>query len=254
MAVAGKKPRRKSKSAAIYIFIAALLIIILAVLGISVFLKIIEIEVNGASLYSKEAIIAASGISIGDNILFMDTKGASQNISAIMPYINEVNIEISLPDTIMIYISETKPFAAVKYPGGALMIDKMGRILEQSDIAPDDLIEIRGFTPTSPVVGNALQAESGDDTRLGLLNEVLAAIEREGIQNDVSYLDVSNIAYISFGYRGRFRVILGRGDYLRDKLSSLDEMIADIDESEENDVTGTINMSDRERWRWTPDR
>ena len=78
MAVTGNKPRRKSKSAVVYIPTAVILILFLMAFGVSVFLKIINIEVIGASVYTKEEIITASGITKGDNMLLYQWKQRSE--------------------------------------------------------------------------------------------------------------------------------------------------------------------------------
>ena len=250
----GNKQRRKSKSAAIYIPVAVLLVAFLTVYGISVFLKIVDIEVSGAALYTKEEIILASGIAMGDNMLFINSGSVQQRIYAAMPYINEVSVEISLPDIVRIRVIEAVPLASIKCSEGVLVIDTKCKILEMTDVAPVGLIEISGFTPADITVGNDLKAYPGDDTRLSSLKDVLAAIEMEGIYNDVSSIDVANIAYISFFYCGRFDVILGRPDNMQYKMNVLKEFIAGREAESSRDETGTIDMSVRGQWRYTPDR
>ena len=132
-----------------------------------------------------------------------------------------------------------------------MIIDSMGKVLEKTNTAPAGLIEVRGLSPLVPDVGNALRAEPADDTRLRQMKEVLAAFEQEGIENDVQYLDIANIAYLSFGYCRRFTVILGTSDNIRYKLSNLSEIIETIESDSEK---GTIYLADREQMRWSPDR
>ena len=249
-----KKPRRNSKSAVVYIPVAILLIFLLTVFGISVFLRIDDIEVSGAALYTKEEIILASGIAIGDNMLFMNSGNIQQKIYSAMPYIDEVNVDIRLPDLIQIRVSEAVPMASIKYSDGVLVIDSKCKILDNADFAPDGLIVISGLTPADITVGNDLKAYPGDETRLSSLKDVLTAIEKEGIYNDVSGIDISNIAYISFFYCGRFNVILGKPDNMQYKMNVLKEFIAERDTESSKDETGTIDMSVRGQWRYTPDR
>ena len=252
--MAQKKQRRESKSTVIYVPIAVLLVLFLMVLGTSVFLGIIEIEVIGASKYSSESIIEASGLAIGDNMLFLDTETAEQSICSAMPYIKDASIELSLPDKVRIYVSEAKAIAAIDFRDGVIIIDSAGRVLERVEEVPYSLIEVRGFTPTDTVIGSALRASPGDDTRLRYLTETLSAIEREDIQSDVSYVDVTSIVYVSFQYQSRFTVVLGTTDNIRYKLSRLADTVEDIIRIAPGNETGRIDMSDREPWRWVPDR
>jgi len=249
------KQRRKSKSAVIYISVGTLLIIAIALLGISVFLRITEIEVTGASRYSEDDIILASGISQGNNIMFLDTDNAVRRIRSEMPYINEVTVVPVPPDAIRITVVESTAIATIVDKNEVLLIDSSGRILARVDAAPKGLIEIVGFQPVDAEVGSRLRAALGSETQLQYLTDVLVAFERAGIADKVLYFDVGNISNIRFGYSGRFTVILGGSGNALHKLTQLTTKI--IPDIEENDSTGanwTINMSDPGGvWTWRLD-
>ena len=250
----GNKRRRKSKSAVVYIPVAAILISTLVLLGIGVFLRVIEIEVTGASRHTIDDIIKASGIKAGDNMLFIDKVGAVKSIQSAMPYISGVNIETKLPDKIIIEVNESVPLAMLEDQAGIIVVDSSGRILDITEIAPKGLIEIRGFTPVNSVVGNVLRADVRDETRLRCLLEVIEAINNEGIESDVSFIDVSNIVYINFRYSERFLVMLGTTDNIAYKMGTLSEAVNSINATRPKDETGTIYLSDKEPGRWSPDR
>ena len=249
-----KKQRRISKSASVYVPVAVLLIVLLAVAGISVFFRVVDIEVTGASLYTKEEIVLASGIVMGDNMLFIKAGNILQKIYSAMPYISEASVEFLPPDIVRINIVESVPMASIRYPDGVLVIDSTCKILDKVDFVPAGLIEIKGFVPAGAVVGNALKADPGDDTRLKYIGEVLLAVEKEGIQGGVSYIDVSSISHVNFLYCNQFTVVLGTTDNIQYKMSILDEFIASRDMESSKDETGTIDMSIRGQWRFTPDR
>jgi len=250
------KGRRMSKSAAVYLPIAVLLILLFVILGISVFLKIIDIEVTGATKYPVEDIILSSGIAIGDNILRVNRDKASQMIEASMPYISEVEIEFVLPDKARISVSETSAFAMIGVPDGFLVIDSAGRILEIVDNAPTGLIEVRGFSPVDIKVGETLKAASGDDTRLRYIREVLAAVMAAGIQDGVSYLDVISMGNVYLEYMGLYRVNLNGSGGAINKLAKLPEAIEDVKRDSSFDATARyrIDIPDSSGgWIWTPE-
>ena len=253
MGVKRKKPRRRSKSAAMYLPIAALLVIFLVIFGTSAFLKITEIEVIGASKYTDGEIISASGIVTGDNMLFIDRKNAQMGIKS-LPYVSEVPpIRYRLPDKIVIEIKESVPVAAVSFQGRMLLIDSGGKILEQVGSTQGKVIEIRGIAPVSPVTaGSLLKVEADSETRLKHMTDVLKAIENAEIQDDVWYLDVTNITNITFGYIGKLRVRLGSTDDLQYKLSRVVWVMSD--ELDINTSNGAvIDASDPSRTRLIPD-
>jgi len=246
--------RNRVDTSALYVIIAAFLVILLLLFGTSIFLKVMRIEVTGASIYTEEEIITASGISSKNNLLFMRTGAASERISSAMPFISEVKITRSLPDTILITVKESSALAAVACQDGALIIDSSCRVLQYMDAAPPDLIEVRGFTPVDPVPGRVMKVELGGETRLRYLTDVLAAIEKSDVRADVTYLDVANITNITVGYTGRFRVILGGPNNALYKLNQLPQVIGKINKDNPYDGNRFIDMSDSTgEWRSAPD-
>lgn len=253
------KPRRRSTSAAIYISVSALLVIILTAFGTSVFLKIMHIEVDGASVYTEEEIVAASGISSGNNLLFISAGAVSERICTAMPYIKEIKITRLLPDAIRIDVSESSAIASVSYSDEILLIDSEARVLQSvgldnTDTVPHGLIEVLGFAPDNPETGRVLRTALGDETRLQYLTDVLAAIESTGLHREISYIDIANIANITIGYTERFRVILGSAADVSQKLRRLPRSIEVINETCSDEETGVIDMSDTVgEWRFNPD-
>ena len=250
-----RKLRRKSKSAAVYIPTATLVIMALMVLGISAFLRILEIEVIGASMYTDEEIIMASGIGAGDNMLFVNKKSAALRIISALSYISNAEIGFTMPDKMHINVIETKAVAAVGYRNGALHIDSGCKVLSIANNTPESLIDIIGITPIDAVEGSVLKTDPAGEPQLRRLIDILTAIETEGVLNNVAYIDIANIANISLGYAGRFTVILGSSDNIGHKLRSLPGIIADANERANTpNEEWTIDMSDRGgRWIWSPD-
>jgi len=239
-----RKKIRRSRNAVIYFLISVFLIVTLVIFSLSVFLKIVEIEVAGASFYTGKEIIEASGILAGDNILFLNTAAAAESIISAKPYISDVTIESVPPTAIRITVNESVPVATIKYRFDILLIDSTGRVLEKLDTEPGGLIEIRGFTPLEAEVGNRMRAMSGSETQLRSLVDVLSALERANLLGDVTYLDVEHISTIRFDYIGRFTVVLGGSTNVSHKLSQLPGYVSTIDEERPGNVTGDINMSD----------
>ncbi|MCL2151374.1 MAG: FtsQ-type POTRA domain-containing protein [Oscillospiraceae bacterium] len=250
-----RKKRRISRSTVLYLPASVLAIGFLTVFGLSVFTRIMEINVTGISMYSREEIIESSGISPSDNLLFFDMDAALEKIQAEMPFVRDVKIKREPPSAILIEVTESTALAAFTYQGGVLIVDSDCKVLKKADSLPEGLIEITGLsTPVDPAEGSPLKAEMGNENQLQYLKDVLSAIEKEGMQNDISYLDVANTSNINFGYLGRFRVILGNPSNVRHKLSQLPDHVTKINtESSSVDISGEINMSGQNgEYRFTP--
>ena len=250
-----RRRMRRSKNALIYLLVGVVLTILLVLFALSVFMRVMDIEVSGVTKYTNGEIIEASGITQGDNILFLDTIAAEQMIKLAMPYIDEVSVQPSLPATIRITVGESIAVATIEHRNVVLLIDPSGKVLDELDTVPKGLIEVRGFVPLEAKVGSRVRAMSGGETQLRSLIEVLSAFESSGRLSDISYLDVSNISMIHFGYAGRFQIMLGSSADVEYKLSQLPSFIISIDQERSEEVTGTINMSSSTgKWIFTEDR
>ena len=248
-----RRKRRKSTGAAVYIPIAALLVIFLMIYGTSAFLKIIEIEVTGSSRYTSAEIIAAAGIEKGENMLLVDTVDAQLRVRTVLPYISNVEITRSMPDTIRIEVRESTAIASLAYRGVIVILDSTGKVLRIAETAQPDLIEIIGFQPEEASVGSVLKSGADDENKLKYLIEILSAIDASGIRAAVTYLDVTNIlTNITLDYM-EYKVLLGGPEDVRSKLDELPERIAEIVEITQGDKAGVFNMSRRQS-RWEPER
>ena len=150
----GSNKRLLSNTTIVYIAVGVLLMTIMTIIGTSVFLRIMDIEVEGASMYNVEEIVECSGISTGENLIFVNTRNASRNILNALPFINDVRISRVLPDKLFIEVSESIAIATVDYAGETLVIDSTGRVLMQTDAKPDGLIEVRGVALDDVIEGN----------------------------------------------------------------------------------------------------
>jgi len=229
-----------------YIPVAALLIAILTIFGISVFLRIAEVEVTGTLMYTQEEIVSISGILPGDNMVLLDRNIITQRIMEELPYISDVRISRTWPDMVRIEVTESMAIASIPYQRSVLIIDSAGRVLEERDKAPTGLIAIRGIEPEGPVPGILLRAESNAQAWVNTLITVLTAIETAGIQDDVPELDITNPINITMRYLGRITVRLGSVDDIQNKLNLLPEAIEAIAQNQR----GTFDMRDSSPSNW----
>jgi len=249
----GRKTKRISKSASVFIPAAAFLILILCTLGISVFINVVRIEVTGNKIYCKEEVVKASEISVGDRMLFSDKKGVLEKISSSLPYVSEVNIEYKLPDLVIINVIETSAIAVINRSDDILVLDSSGRVLEQTKVVTEKYIEVRGFSPAEAIPGSLMKAGPGDETRLNQITDALKIIEGADVAKTVRFIDVSNLAHFIIGYGPRFTADFGNTDF-RFKLSRMPDIIAECERKIKEHETGIINMSEKDQWRWVPDK
>jgi cell division protein FtsQ len=229
MIVDTRRVRRISNNSVFYIAAASLLIILFTILGTSVFLKVIVIEVSGAEKYSDADIIRMSGIQVGENILRVDVDAAARKVELAMPYIEEANIMFKLPDKILIEVKESVVIGAIDYASGVAIVNPLGKVLDYIDFIPQNSIVILGFTPAEVNVGSQLRVSPEDDTKMRHLLEVLRAIEETKLYESIDYIDITNISRISIGYQNRLSVVIGTSSEALSKLSVLTERIRQLE-------------------------
>jgi len=249
--MAGSNKRHLSKSSVAYIALGVIMISLMTILGTSVFLRATYIRVEGTVVYTAEEVVESSGLAIGDGLIRLNSQRISQNIREALPFVSAARITRKLPNTVLIEITESSAVATVSFGGELLAVDSGGRVIARSTgrqfslqgVNADDLIEVRGVDISEGVVGSTLRSDFLAESRLQNMQDILSAFEREGIVDDVSYLDVSNNRNIHFGYKNIYRVVLGERSFLRTKLELLPSMAERFAQSHPNSP-GDINMTE----------
>ena len=84
---------------------------------------------------------------------------------------------------------------------------------------------------------------------MNYLTELLNLIFKSGLYKDISEIDASSIANITFRYMDRFTVQMGKHERLEYKLDKLDSVLQYVSENE----TGTILLVNDREPRFIPD-
>ena len=128
-----KKKSKKKKSNKIIVTIFSIIILFAIILIFSLtapIFNIVDIQVEGNEIVSKETIISLSQLKKGENIF----KFNNSIISKIKEntYIESVNVSRKLPGTIKIMVEERKINYQINLINSYVYIDKNGYILENS--------------------------------------------------------------------------------------------------------------------------
>ena len=197
---------------------------VLFILCITVFFRIDTIRVEGDDTVDQNAIIAQSGIQMGDNLWRTNTSAAAERILSSHIEYDRVEVERSLPSGIVIRLVPSKIEAVCFYEGQYYSISEGGRIIAVSDQAPAD-------TSLPLVYGCVLQeAEYGDvliqnDTnKLAALQTVMDAIAENELTG-VTHIDLSDLSTIRIYWQNRAELKFGGLDGLSYEIGCVKKLL-----------------------------
>ena len=214
-----KAKKRRRKRAGLYF--ALFILLVLTVLGFSVtmFFNVKTITVKGVGnvfeRYSEEEIIEASGIKIDSNMLRMNKFKIIEVLEENLPYLKNVTIKRSFPDTIIITVEEAKPCVYVETTGDYIILSEEGKVLENVAERPD-CIELLGSGILQNTVGK--QAKFKTDTLSEIFFTVQSALKEKGLLEKTKTISIERSFNIYFEY-DNWIIVLGNYDHLINKLN-----------------------------------
>ena len=225
------------------------LVIVAVIFVMSVFFRVSDIQVRGNSHYTDEEIIRAIDIEEGDNLFFFDRFAALSRVFAKLPYIDEVAVERSLPNRVIITVSESQALAYIVLGEEKWTIDHNCKVLgkaNEDELA--GLIPIIGISPGTLMIGETLETADGDGKIVDYIAEVLDQLEGRGLYRRVGRVDFTNPNQVEFTLDDKYIVRLGSDNSVEYKFGML---ISALSQLLEGDV-GIINVSDGNTAHFSP--
>lgn len=181
--------RDRGRFGALYICVCALLVLGALFLACIVFFRIQTIQVEGQIRYTQEEVIQASGLSVGDDLLFLDKYRIQRLIRSQLPYIESVYPQRVLPDRVVITIVECAPAAAIWDRDVWRLINSSGKLLESVPQPPSGCPIIDGVTPLTPEAGAKVLVSEEEQNRWSCALALLAALENREQLSRLNRLD-----------------------------------------------------------------
>ena len=244
-------PQKKLKRTGLYYGPMALVMMFLvAVLVMSLFFRVSEIEVVNASDYSDREIVAASGIERGVNLFFVDRFSAASMIFADLPYMDTVSIRRELPNKIVIQAEGSAPAVYLRLDDEYWLLDRKCKMLGiTTAVKAEAYPEVRSLEPLTAMENMDMIVEGPNVERLAYAAELITALQGEGLLPKVSWIDVKDSANPSVYYDGRVTAYFGALEdtprtvaLFRDALGKLAP-----------DDSGTLRYNGGSDWIFSPD-
>ncbi len=242
---------RKIKVGAV---LCAVLALVLYLLSAFVFFKIDKIEVIGvkdeegnilpASIYyTEEEIIRISGIETGDSLVRVNKSDVKNSIEKLLPYVGNVKVQKKYPSILRLVTSDTHAVYGADVGGGLTLLDENYKVLGVSEKRPAGCMKITGVSFETAETGE--NAVFTDEAYKSRIKNIVDACEKAGIEN-VTKLDLSNIANVRIVIDGKVTLILGTITDLSDKLTmGLRTMEAELQNASEAKIIIDVTDSDR---------
>lgn len=242
-------------------------VVVAVLVGLSIFFKVgaetngdkavPKVKVSGAVKYDPYDIVQASGISEKDNLITLNKNRIGARILAEFPYIESVQVEKQLPDTVVIQVTEMEVVYAVQdQENNWWLMSAGGKLVENCPEAiAKSHTKITGFQLASPEAGKqavAYEAPQEPDAegntvpvtvyareKLETALAVLQNLETEGFVGTMASVDVSDLMDIRMWYGNRFEMLVGDSQNLPKKINALAQAL-DLKEDYE---TGVLDAS-----------
>lgn len=204
----------------VFIIVAAVFIL----LSTTIFFNVETLVVTGASNYTAEEIIAASGIQPGDNIVRLNDKKCCEQIEAQLVYIESCTIKRTFPSTLTINVEASVPAANfINDDNTVMLISSTGKILEMSTEARTGLLNFVGTSPAEELTAG-MEFISQDEIKNTAITELMDYFATHDYEK-IDRIDVTDRSDISYVYDGRITVKLGSITDLEYKMKFSDKIV-----------------------------
>ena len=249
------KPMRRGVFAWKLVSMAA--VVVAVFLGLSVFFRVDTIAVAGADKYTPWMIRQAAGVEPGDALLSIGKARVASRIRMKLPYIDEIKVDIRLPGTLEIQVTELQVTYSIEDEnGGWWLISSSGRAIESASLEKAlGYTRVEGLAIRTPTPGEAVQAIPGRlvdgdgnaveldqtdaDQQLAALIRVMTELERNRIIGQITRIDMTSVTDIRLEYPQLLTVRLGDGDRMDYKISYLAAAIEKL----EGNQSGELDLS-----------
>lgn len=226
-----RRMRRRKRNMSLYTFIVVMLVLIAGVTVSYTFLfNISEIRVKGESdRYTAEEIVAASGISKGDNLLRLNVKKSEQRILDELLYVETAVVDRDFPSSLEITVTKCVPTFNVQYDGGFLLVSTQGKILSDNGFVTQGLPIFYGFEPKDTTAGRPL--ESVDEQKTGVFSELIRRMNDRD-KEIISSIDMTDKHDIVVNYENGIIFKMGNWTDISYKLNMAETVM------EKDDIKG----------------
>lgn len=263
-----KQKRYKKRSGKKHTWLKYMLLLLLfstalVIFALSPVFNIKKIEVRGNSNLESDNIISASNIDVGSNgfkaigssignIFSLRYGKAEESIMKSQPYVKRVSVRFSIPDKVIIDLTERKPMCYVPYMGTKLVMDDEGYIIDVNKTF-NGIFTLEGLKFEKYEIGQALKLEK--KSSLEYIKKLMDSIKESDINDNtkladmVTSVNVGDINNISATFESRITVNFNRLEKMDYRLAFLKKIYFNY---LKKDDKGILEFTDDGKYSFKP--
>lgn len=195
--------RRRKRFLGFFVFFIALLLCVAVTISVTMLFPVKRLVINNESIYTKEEISDASGISGKSNVLLLSKTNVANKISKNLPLSGEITIEKVFPNTVRLIVKTAVPEYYMVKDGSYFVFDTNFKCIETASEPPENCMLIKTKNKIKAKAGEILKL---DDTDSKIMEEILTPVEKTV---KVTGIDLSDELDIKFIVDNRVIVQLG---------------------------------------------
>lgn len=204
------------------------------------------VNINQTSRIGRQEIIAAAGLTMGDNLLRIDTETAEVGIARLQ-WVNGVEVVKDYPATVNITVRERTP-AALLVDEATWLVDESGNVfkkMEREEYDPS-LLTLAGIR-----AARLVSVQDGEMFREQVREALAVARTYEALGLPAYYklasVDHDEVLGFTLVSKGRQRFVLGHGQFA-DKLHRLKTVLDDLASREASVETVRLD-NEKQPWK-----
>lgn len=177
------------------------------------------VEVQGNRFCTREEVIAASGIRLGESIFSIQEETVRGRVNT-NPYLEFVGLwKNYFPCGVIITVSEHTPRAKMMWMGMLVVVGDNGVVLRRSS-------EIDTYLPVPEIIGMKVQSDMvGQPITYSVagqaeaIDHILDALDMQGVTGMVTEINIASPDNLTLLTEGGVQVILGNDERLPEKIA-----------------------------------
>ena len=242
-----RRAKRRRRLRIIQFSFLAVIVLIIAAIVINLLVVVKNMTVENNTPYSTDELLNQMGYHTGSGLYSINSEKALKLLSDKYPYIKSVSVQQHFPTGVSICFEKGAAiFCVTSSDGKHVYLHQDLKVLQIAYEADAQAVSVLGITVDQAVVGQVI--ENSDETMdVELLQEVYAGVVAEGLQQQLTEIDLTKNYDVKLTVNGLISIEIGTSENIQKKLQTAKLIL------QRNDPTkkARINVKNFEQGRYT---